>query len=235
MRILVGGKMTYEFLQPTPIIATLNVHASRFSDLERPDYLITSPAVPVQGYRDSFRELVQPHGCPAGRFTLRTDTIVRDPGGGDPAAFDARETAIEELPSDTVLFLLGSRYCETDRLSSIAWDLFGHLPPGWERVQAICDYVHDRITFGYEHARATRTAFDAFEEQRGVCRDYAHLRLRSAGVSTSRHATATAMSATSVCRCPMRPAILLPGWRFFSAGAGTRLIRATTAHASVGF
>ncbi len=173
--------------------------------------------------------------APAGRFTLRTDTIVRDPGGGDPAAFDARETAIEELPSDTVLFLLGSRYCETDRLSSIAWDLFGHLPPGWERVQAICDYVHDRITFGYEHARATRTAFDAFEEQRGVCRDYAHL-------------------AIAFCRClniparycngyvsdiglplPMRPAILLPGWRFFSAGAGTRLIRATTAHASVGF
>ncbi|MCJ2086744.1 hypothetical protein MKK88_12185 [Methylobacterium sp. E-005] len=119
MRILVGCEMTYEFLQPTPIIATLNVHASRFSDLERPDYLITTPAVPVQGYRDSFGNWCSRMVAPAGRFTLRTDTIVRDPGGGDPAASDAGETAIETLPSDTVLFLLGSRYCETDRLSSM--------------------------------------------------------------------------------------------------------------------
>ncbi|MBP1179287.1 transglutaminase-like domain-containing protein [Methylobacterium sp. PvR107] len=175
MRILVGCEMTYEFLQPTPVIATLNVHASRFSDLERPDYLITSPAVPLDGYRDSFGNWCNRMVAPAGRFTLKTDTIVRDHGRGDLQEADAQEIAVEKLPSDTVLFLLGSRYCETDRLSSIAWDLFGHFPPGWGRVQAICDYVHERITFGYEHARPTRTAFDVFEEQHGVCRDYAHL------------------------------------------------------------
>lgn len=175
MRILVGCEMTYEFPQPTPVIATLNVHASRFSDLERPDYLITTPSVPLDGYRDSLGNWCSRMVAPAGRFTLKTDTIVRDHGSGDTQEPDAPEIAVEKLPADTVLFLLGSRYCETDRLSSTAWDLFGHVPPGWRRVQAICDYVHDRITFGYEHARATRTAFDVFEEQQGVCRDYAHL------------------------------------------------------------
>jgi transglutaminase-like putative cysteine protease len=175
MRILVGCEMTYEFPQPTPVIATLNVHASRFSDLERPDYLITSPSVPLDGYRDSFGNWCNRMVAPAGRFTLKTDTVVRDHGSGDTLDPAAQETPIQALPADSILFLLGSRYCETDRLSNIAWDLFGHLPPGWARVQAICDYVHDRITFGYEHARPTRTAFDVFEEQRGVCRDYAHL------------------------------------------------------------
>jgi transglutaminase-like putative cysteine protease len=175
MRILVGCEMTYTFAQPTPVIATLNVHASRVSDLERPDHLITSPSVPLEGYRDTFGNWCQRMTAPAGLFTLKTETVVRDAGKGDRPVPEATETPIAQLPTDSILFLLGSRYCETDRLSQIAWDLFGHLSPGWSRVQAICDYVHDRITFGYEHARATRTAFEVFEEQRGVCRDYAHL------------------------------------------------------------
>ena len=175
MRILVGCEMTYTFSQPTPVIATLNVHASRVSDLERPDHLVTSPSVPLEGYRDSFGNWCQRMTAPTGVFTLKTETIVRDEGKGDRPVPDAAETPVSKLPTDSLLFLLGSRYCETDRLSQIAWDLFGHLPSGWSRVQAICDYVHDRITFGYEHARPTRTAFDVFEEQQGVCRDYAHL------------------------------------------------------------
>ncbi len=175
MRILVGCEMTYSFPQPTPVIATLNVHASRFSDLERPDYLVTSPSVPLDGYRDSFGNWCNRMVAPAGSFTLKTETIVRDEGRGDQMETDAPETPIAKLPPDSILFLLGSRYCETDRLSQIAWDLFGQHPSGWSRVQAVCDYVHERICFGYEHARATRTAFEVFEEQRGVCRDYAHL------------------------------------------------------------
>src|SRR4051812_36510700 len=84
---------------------------------------------------------------------------------------------VQTLPADTLLFLLGSRYCETDRLADEAWRLFGTTPPGWARVQAICDFVHAHITFAYEHSRATRTAAEAYAEQRGVCRDYAHLAL----------------------------------------------------------
>ena len=175
MRLLVGCEMTYEFPAVTPIIATLNVHSSRVSDLERPDHLITTPAVAVEGYRDTFGNWCNRLVAPPGRFTLRTETVVRDHGQGDLADPTAQQVAIAQLPSDALLFLLGSRYCETDRLADIAWELFGKSPQGWGRVQAICDYVHNRITFGYEHSRATRTAADVFEEKRGVCRDYAHL------------------------------------------------------------
>ena len=177
MRIRVGCEMTYELGQVTPMIAILNVHSSRVSDLERPDYLITTPSVPVEGYRDSFGNWCNRLVAPAGTITLKTETVVRDSGRWDSTDPGAEQIQIQNLPAETLLYLLGSRYCETDRLSDVAWSLFGSAPLGWPRVQAICDYVHDHITFGYEHSRATRTAFEAFEEKQGVCRDYAHLAL----------------------------------------------------------
>jgi len=177
MRIRVGCEMTYQFGQVTPLIVMLNIHASRVSDLEQPDYVITAPSVPLEGYRDSFGNWCNRLVAPSGPFSLRTETIVRDSGQPDPADFGAEQHPVQNLPTDTLLFLLGSRYCETDRLSDEAWRLFGTTPPGWTRLQAICDFVHDHITFGYEHSRATRTAAEAYAEQRGVCRDYAHLAL----------------------------------------------------------
>ncbi len=177
MRIRVGCELNFELPQTTPMIVTLNVHFSRVSDLERPDHLITSPSVPIEGFRDSFGNWCSRLVAPAGRFSLGTDTIVRDAGLPDPIDLDALQHQVQHLPVDTLLFLLGSRYCETDRLSDEAWRLFGHTPLGWPRVQAICDFVHKRITFGYEHSRATRTAYEAYAEGRGVCRDYAHLAL----------------------------------------------------------
>ena len=129
MRILVGCEMTYDFQQVTPVIATLNVHASRVSDLERPDYLITTPSVPLEGYRDSFGNWCNRFVAPAGRFTLKTDTVVRDQGSGT-RSIRPRRIPIENLPVRQLLFLLGSRYCETDRLSRSPGDLFGGTPPG---------------------------------------------------------------------------------------------------------
>jgi transglutaminase-like putative cysteine protease len=175
MRIHVGSELSFDFPQTTPMIATLNVHFSRFSDLERPDYLITNPAVPVEGYRDSFGNWCSRLVAPAGRFSLGTDAVLRDSGVPDLPDFDALQHQVQHLPAETLLYLLGSRYCETDRLSDDAWRLFAHTPLGWPRVQAICDFVHNHVTFGYEHSRATRTAFEAYSERRGVCRDFAHL------------------------------------------------------------
>jgi len=177
MRMLVGCEMTYELPQPTPMIAMLNVHASRFADLERPDYLITTPSVPIEGYRDSFGNWCNRFVAPAGTITLKTDTVVRDSGSPDGQGGNAPEVPVALLPTDTLLFLLGSRYVETDRLGDIAWQKFGHLPPGWSRVQAICDFVHGHIKFGYHTSRPTRTALEAYDEKIGVCRDYAHLAL----------------------------------------------------------
>ena len=104
--------------------------------------------------------------APVGRLTLSAEAIVQDSGESDAIAPSAGECAIADLPAETLLFLLGSRYCETDLLSETAWALFGNTPRGWARVQAICDFVHDRISFGYEHANATKTALQVFEERR---------------------------------------------------------------------
>ena len=175
MKFRVGFEMTYQCPQPTPMILALNIHYSRASDLVRPDHLLTNPSVPVAAYRDLFGNWCSRLVAPKGRFTLTTDAIVNDSGLPDVVALRAPQTPVERLPESTLLYLLGSRYCETDQLSEIAWKRFGASPPGWARVQAICDFVHRHIEFGYQHARRTRTALEAYNEGQGVCRDYAHL------------------------------------------------------------
>jgi transglutaminase-like putative cysteine protease len=193
MQFRVGFEIAYQCPQPTPMILALNIHYSRASDLVRPDHLVTQPAVPVTAYRDLFGNWCSRIVAPAGRFVLSTDAVVNDSGEGDVVAPWAMQTPVEMLPDSTLLYLLGSRYCETDRLSEIAWQRFGAGPTGWARVQAICDFVHRHIEFGYPHARATRTAMEAYNERRGVCRDYAHL-------------------AIALCRCMNIPARYCTGY-----------------------
>ena len=176
MRIRVGCELGFDLPQTTPMIAVLNVHFSRASELERPDYLVTNPPVPIEGYRDSFGNWCNRLVAPNGRFSIGTDAIIRDQGRSDPIDLYALQHQVQHLPAEVILFLLGSRYCETDRLSDEAWRLFGTTPLGWPRVQAICDFVHNHLAFGYEHSSATRTALEAYQRTpRGVCRDYAHL------------------------------------------------------------
>jgi len=175
MKIRIGFDLIYDCPQPTPMILTLTVHASRVADLITPDLLVTEPAVPVTAYRDTFGNWCSRLLAPKGTLRLTTDALIHDSGLPDVVVPNARQTPVTELPDETLLFLLGSRYCETDRLTDVAWKLFGHTPPGWARVQAVCDHVHSHIAFGYEHARHTKTAWDVFHERVGVCRDYAHL------------------------------------------------------------
>lgn len=175
MKIRIGYEMIYDLPQPTPMIMVMGVHFTRASDVIVPDYLTTEPAVAIVPYRDGFGNWCSRIVAPAGRMRLAADGLIRDSGLVDVAVRQASQHAVEDLPSDTIVYLLGSRYCETDRLSDIAWKLFEKTTPGWTRVQAICDFVHHHIKFGYEHARATKTAFEAYNEGQGVCRDYAHL------------------------------------------------------------
>jgi transglutaminase-like putative cysteine protease len=157
------------------MILALSIHYSRASDIIIPDHLTTDPSIPIAGYRDGFGNWCTRVVAPSGRIRIKTDALIRDTGQPDRVVPDARQHGVEDLPEETLVFLLGSRYCETDLLSQAAWDLFGQSQPGWMRVQAICDYVHNRITFAYQQARVTRTAWEAFNECTGVCRDYAHL------------------------------------------------------------
>jgi transglutaminase-like putative cysteine protease len=175
MQIHVGFEMEYQCPGPTPMILALNIHYSRASDLVRPDHLLTSPAVQVSAYRDLFGNWCSRIVAPQGRFVLSTDALFNDSGLADVVAPWAVQTPVEQLPESVLVYLLGSRYCDTDQLSEIAWQQFGAGPSGWGRVQAICDFVHQHIEFGYQHARRTRTAWEAYREGRGVCRDYAHL------------------------------------------------------------
>ena len=175
MKIRVGFEMLYDFPQATPMIMVLGTHFTRASDIIVPDHLTTSPSVPITPYRDIFGNWCSRIVAPAGQMRLAADGVVRDNGLPDPVFASALQYAVEDLPADTLIYLLGSRYCETDRLSEIAWKLFENTTPGWGRVQAICDFVHRHIAFGYQHARATMTAWEVFNEGKGVCRDYAHL------------------------------------------------------------
>lgn len=175
MRIRVGCELSYDLPNATPMIVLLNVHYSRVAALERPDHLFLAPAVPVSSYRDSFGNWCCRLVAPAGRFVLGTDGVIQDDGTPDPVEPGAIQHPVQDLPADTLQFLLGSRYCETDSLCAEAWRLFGGTAPGWTRVQAICDFVHRFVSFGYQHSRPTRTAAETYAERRGVCRDYAHL------------------------------------------------------------
>jgi transglutaminase-like putative cysteine protease len=193
MQIRIGYELVYECAQPVPAIAMLNVHYTRVADLVRPDYLMTDPSLPTSGYRDSFGNWCTRLVLPAGRTRLTTDALVNDSGAPDPVAPDAAQLPVPDLPEEALIYLLGSRYCETDRLMNVAWNLFGSTEPGWSRVQAICDFVHDHVTFGYPYARPTKSAYQTYEERAGVCRDFAHL-------------------AVTLCRCMNIPARYCTGY-----------------------
>lgn len=201
MQFRVGYELVYNFPQPTPIILVLNVHESRASDLVSGDHLMVEPALPITSYHDGFGNRCHRLLAPAGRLRLWADGVVNDSGKPDTIVDTAGQDTVQDLPEDTLVFLLGSRYCETDLLSPVAWQLFGGTTPGHRRVQAICDYVHRHITFNYQNARATRSASEAFREQTGVCRDYAHL-------------------AVAFCRCMNIPARYCTG---YLSDAGTPL------------
>ena len=130
MLLRVGFDLTYHCPQPTPMIVHLNIHYSRAADIVRADYLVTSPAVPISGYRDTFGNWCTRLVAPEGGIRLTSDALVRVTGLADEQAPDAEQHAVEDLPSDTLIYLLGSRYCETDRLSDVAWSLFGEIPTG---------------------------------------------------------------------------------------------------------
>jgi transglutaminase-like putative cysteine protease len=175
MRIRLGYDIQFEVPVPAPIVAMLNVHPSRAGDLLEPDQLRIEPDVPQEQYLDGFGNLCTRFTAPAGWIRLWNSTLIEDSGEVDPHDFSAREIPVADLPPEALVYLLSSRYCEVDLLSNTAAQMFGNLPPGWQRVQAICDWVHQNVTFGYQFASATKTAHDVYRERMGVCRDFQHL------------------------------------------------------------
>jgi transglutaminase-like putative cysteine protease len=191
--IRAGYDIAFHCQQETPMVLMLSVHPSRQGDLLSEHRIQLSNGLASRDYLDSFGNVCTRLVAPPGLLEVRNDFLIRDSGLPDEVAPQARQLAIPELPDDTLLFLMGSRYCDTQNLSDLAWSLFGGIEGGWQKVQAICDYVHGHLEFGYHHARGDRTASEGHAEQRGVCRDFAHL-------------------AVTLCRCMNIPARYCTGY-----------------------
>lgn len=193
MRIRAGYHLAFECPQPTSMLLVLNVHPSRRVDLLSEDAPRFEPPLEKWDYVDGFGNVCSRIVAPAGRTSVSTEFIIYDSGLPDPALTDAVQHDIKDLPDDVLVFLLGSRYCDTDRLGDFAWTTFSQTPAGWKRVQAICDFVHRHIAFNYAKADSLRTAYGGFVDRTGVCRDFAHL-------------------AITLCRCMNIPARYCAGY-----------------------
>lgn len=175
MLIRLGYDLQFNIPAEVAMVALLNVHPSRAQDLLEPDEVRTEPKVKLNSYTDAFGNRCVRFTAPPGNLRLSGQTLIRDSGLPDKINLSARQIPVSDLPHDLLCFLLSSRYCEVDRFSNIAFELFGHLDPGWGRVQAICDWVNWKVAFNYQQARPTKTALDVYTERVGVCRDFQHL------------------------------------------------------------
>ena len=193
VQIRAGYDIAFQCVQETPMVLMLSIEPARVADLLSEHRIKLSPDVASRDYVDMFGNTCTRIVAPPGLIEIRNDFLIADSGQPDAVAADARQLEVSELPDDLLIYLLGSRYCDTEKLSNLAWSLFSAVTPGWPRVQAICDYAHDRISFGYHHARGDRTAFEGHEERIGVCRDFAHL-------------------AVTLCRCMNIPARYCTGY-----------------------
>lgn len=188
-----GYEMTVACSQPTPMICLLDTHEENLPNMREAEVVTCTPDVPMHTYKDSFGNVCRRFVAPAGDFTIRSNGVIITTDEVDPADWSAPEIPVQDLPDEVIQFLVGSRYCETDKMSQLAWDTFGYMSPGYSRVQAIVDWCKQRLHFDYQQARSTRTALDAFYEQVGVCRDFAHL-------------------AITICRCLNIPARYVNGY-----------------------
>ncbi|MEA2911683.1 MAG: hypothetical protein QOJ15_3764 [Bradyrhizobium sp.] len=228
MEIRAGFDIAFQCFRETPMVLMLSIEPARVRDLLSEHRIQFSPNIPSHDYVDMFGNTCTRIVGPPGLIQIRNDFLIADSGLPDEVAPDAPQLEVGDLPDQVLIYLLGSRYCDTEKLSDLAWSLFGGVTPGWQRVQAIVDYAHQRICFGYQHARSDRTASEGHEERIGVCRDFAHL-------------------AVTLCRCmniparyctgylgdigvPVDPArwISAPGSRSISTGAGSPSTPATT-------
>ena len=193
MEIRAGYDIAFQCFQDTPMTLMLSIEPAREKDLLSEHRIEISPGIASRDYVDMFGNTCTRIIAPPGLIEIRNDFLISDSGLPDEVAPDARQLEVGDLPDNVLVYLLGSRYCDTQKLSDLAWSLFGGATPGWQRVQAICDYAHARISFGYHHARSDRTASEGHAEQVGVCRDFAHL-------------------AVTLCRCMNIPARYCTGY-----------------------
>lgn len=175
MMIKGGFNLGFACAEPTSMILTVHVRPERQKDFIQPELVTFYPDIPHSNYLDAFGNKCTRLVAPPGHLSIWNRFVIAESGLPEKLPYDAYQHNVSELPEDTLCYLIGSRYCDTQVLMQQAWARFGHYWEGWGRVQAILDYVHDRLQFDYQAARSDRTASQAHEEKTGVCRDFAHL------------------------------------------------------------
>jgi transglutaminase-like putative cysteine protease len=193
MMIRVGYEFIFNIENPSMMLMMLALHPDRENSVRKHSGMIVDPFNVVEEFNDIYGNRCRRIFAAAGRMRLFDDMVVEDSGQRDAIVPWAKQHLAQDLPHETLVFLLSSRYCEVDRLSEAAWAMFGNAPVGWGRVEAVCNWVHSNVRFDYNTARPTKTAFDVFTERTGVCRDFAHL-------------------AISLCRCLCIPARYATGY-----------------------
>ena len=193
MLIQAGYDIAFQCPAQTSMLLQLNVHPSRVGDLRSPDIVRSDPNLAMGAYLDHFGNRVTRVDAPPGLVTFSNRFVIHDSGLPDETPPDRPATPIARLPDETLVFLISSRYCDSDNLTNFAWSMFGSIAGGYQRVKAICDFVHAKIRFSYPDARANRCASDSMREGVGVCRDFAHL-------------------AVALCRCMNIPARYCTGY-----------------------
>jgi transglutaminase-like putative cysteine protease len=175
VQIRIGYDLSFEVPQPTAMQLMLYVRPEQAPALQRPESIVVEPPIAVDSFVDWFGNRAARILAPAGRLRIRYDNVIDDSGCADVPIAGLRLTPVHEMPAECWRYLFASRYCEVDRMVHVAWDLFGKTPESWQRVQAVLDWVHGNVAFGYQFARPTKTAFDVYTERQGVCRDFQHL------------------------------------------------------------
>jgi transglutaminase-like putative cysteine protease len=177
MMIRVGYELVFQVPARTPMLLVLYTHPSRAASLREADQVHVEPGVPVEEFTDLFGNRCSRLVAPPGKLRLWNMTLIEDSGEPDEVRAFAQQQPVENLPPEVLPFLLGSRYCDVDRLTDVAWSLFGQTQLGWARVQAVCDWVHQNVQFGYQFASPFKSAGDVYQQRTGVCRDFNHLAL----------------------------------------------------------
>ena len=175
MKVRIGFEIEIECQQPTPMLLALYPHPSSEGRILGSDCVRAKSGAEPEEFSDAFGNRCGRLLAPAGRTSIWSDCIAEINRTPDRFNWNARQHEVMDLPTETLPYLLSSRYCESDELAEEAWPLFEGFPAGWARVQAIANWVHNHVMFDYRFGRATKTAVDVFRERTGVCRDYAHL------------------------------------------------------------
>jgi transglutaminase-like putative cysteine protease len=175
MLIQIGYEIIFNSPIAVPMLLKLYTHPTLANQFKKPEQLQISPNIPIEEFYDSFGNRCVRIIAPRGQLRLWNNTVIENSGKPDPVDCDAHQLLVSELPQSTLQYLLSSRYCEVELLSEVAWQRFGNLSPGYFRVQAICDWIHSNIRYGYQHTHTTKTAYSTYTERTGVCRDFAHL------------------------------------------------------------